>query len=162
MTGGDFWWRAALKGGGLGVFGDAIEFSRNQYGQDVGDIAKGPGWGTVQTLADLGGAGIVNATVDADDPDAVEKAVKLRGRAVRNLLTREVPGSSLWYLRTAYERLLVDQVAAWAGEDPVEHTKKLEQRAAKEGGGFYAPPGSGRMRAPDFANAIGAGEARPQ
>lgn len=162
MTGGDFWWRAALKGGGLGVFGDAIEFSRNQYGQDVGDIVKGPSLGTAQTLADLGRAGIANATVDMDDPDAVEKAVKLRGRAVRNLLTREVPGGSLWYLRTAYERLLVDQVAAWAGEDPVEHAKKLEQRAAKEGGGFYAPPGAGGLRAPDFANAIGAGEPRPQ
>lgn len=158
MSDGDFWWRAMLKGGGLGVFGDAIEFSRNQYGQDIGDITKGPSFSTAQNVVNLGRAVAETATVDVDDPDAVEKATRKRGRAVRDLLTREVPGSSLWYLRTGYERLLVDTVASWAGEDAADHAAKLEKRAAEEGGGYFAPPG-GTMQAPDLGRALAPGPA---
>lgn len=154
MAAGDFWWRAALKGGGLGVFGEAIEFAQNQYGQDVGDIVKGPSFSTAQNLYDVGRGVYATATVDVDDPDAVDKAVKLRARAVRNLAAREVPGSSLWYVRAAYERLLVDTVAGWAGEDVAEHARRMEDRAAKEGGGYFAPPGAATVTAPDLSRAF--------
>ncbi len=154
----DFWWRATLKGGGLGVFGDAIEFSRNQWGQDIGDIVKGPSFSTAQNVVNAGKAAWASATVDMDDPDAVEKAAKLRGKAVRDLMTREVPGSSLWMIRAVYERLLVDQVAAWAGDDIEARARRMEKRAEEEGGGYYAPPGGGAWRAPDFGNAWGGSE----
>jgi hypothetical protein len=158
MTEGDFWWRATLKGGGLGVFGDAIEFSRNEFGQDLFDITKGPTASTATTLGEVANAASYSAyeAVYADDPEVAEKAAKLRGKATRHLLTREVPGSSLWYIRAAYERLLVDQVAAWAGEDRAANARTLERRAKEQGNRYFMRPGDAMQewRAPDMSSAL--------
>jgi polyhydroxyalkanoate synthesis regulator phasin len=147
----DFLWRAMLKGGGLGVFGDALQFSRNEYGQSVGDIMAGPGFTTVQTLATTGRA--VGATLGASDEESEDQAGALRGRAAQALL-REVPGSSVWFIRAAYERLLVDTVAQMADPNYADRIRRMEQRAAREGTRYFAPPGDGTLRAPDLSNAL--------
>ena len=155
MQGGEFWWKSLLKGGGLGIYGDLIENSRNEFGQSAGDITAGPSWGSVDNVSLAIQAAA--STLSADNDEDIEKAAKLRHRATRNLLMREVPGSSLWYTRAAYERLLVDQVAAWAG-DPGDSYQRMERRAAESGQGFFIPPGAAvdQWRAPAMASAVAA------
>lgn len=155
----EFGWKAMLKGGGLGIFGDLVNMGQNQYGQDFGDIIKGPSWGSAQTLNTLRSAAWSSLTVDMADPDAVEKAAKLRGRAMRELLTREVPGGNLWYIRSGYERLVVDQLSSWISDGAYDDQfDKLDKRAADEGNAYFIQPGEGLegVRAPDLANAFAA------
>lgn len=159
MGSSDFVWKSMLKGGGLGIFGDLVNLGQNQYGQDFGDIIKGPSWGSAQTLNTMREAAWSNLTVDMADPDAVEKAAKLRGRAVRELLTREIPGGNLWYTRAAYERLVVDQLSSWISDGVYDDSfDKMEDRAADQGNTYWAQPGGGidGVRAPDLSNALAA------
>lgn len=155
----DFIWKAMLKGGGLGIFGDLVNLGQTEYGQEFGDIIKGPFWGTAQSLNTARQAAWASLNVDSNDPDAVEKAAKLRGRAMRDLMMREVPGGNLWYTRLAYERLVVDQMASWASDGVFDDNfSKMEKRAAKEGQTYFAKPGKGMdgLEAPDLEQAFGA------
>lgn len=138
----EFLKRAMLKGGGLGVYGDVIEGGLNEHGQDIGDVTKGPAYGTAQTVADFGKAW---ATGEG------------RGRATANLLKREVPGSSLWFVRGAYERVLVDTVGEWADPDYSKSYGRMMKRAADQGqGAWWAPGAAAPARAPDLENAFSA------
>ncbi len=44
-----FWSRALLKGGGLGIFGDLMFQDYTKYGSSVGALAAGPLEGTLKT-----------------------------------------------------------------------------------------------------------------
>lgn len=134
----NFLWRAMLKGGGLGLYGDLIENGLSEHGQDFGDITKGPSWGTAQGIADLGKAAATG---------------KGKGKAAANLLKREVPGSSLWYLRLGYERLLVDTVGEWADPEYSKSYQRMAKRAEREGSGYWWAPGAA---APDRGPDMGA------
>lgn len=141
----DFWWKAMLKGGGLGVFGDVVNSSTNQYGQDVGDLTAGPGFGTVQNLADFAWG---RKAKDAEGND-------IRVHDLARLLKRETPGGSLWMLRAGWERIVLDRLGEWQHESYADSYKRLEQRARDDGTGYWAPPGArGPVRAPDFSNAV--------
>lgn len=149
----DFIWKAMLKGGGLGIMGDLVDLGQTEFGQDFGDIIKGPSWGTAQSLNTVRQAAWAELTLDRDDPDMVEKAAKLRGRAMRELLMREVPGSNIWYLRAAYERAVVDQLTSWTSAGAYDDNfTKMERRAEKEGQSYWLPPGQGLAgaQAPSF------------
>ncbi|KEZ00158.1 hypothetical protein AI27_11150 [Sphingomonas sp. BHC-A] len=134
----DFWYRAMLKGGGLGLYGDVIQNGTNEYGQSWKDITAGPAWSTGDNLSALGRAAWKGKGV---------------GKATANLLKREVPGSSLWYLRLAYERLLVDTVGEWADPEYKDSYKRIAKRAEQEGSGLWWAPGAS---APDRGPEINA------
>jgi hypothetical protein len=150
----DFWWKAAMKGGGAGILGDILDNARNEYGQSSADIAAGPGFGTFDTASQLADA--VWASATADTNAEIEKAQRARGKAMRRLLAQEVPGSTIWYLRAAYERMLVDHVQAWADPQAARAFRDLERRH-RDKGGYWAPPGAGLQgaSAPDLTTAIG-------
>ncbi len=153
----DFAWKSMLKGGGLGIFGDLVNLGQNQYGQDFGDIIKGPAWGSAQTANSIRSAAWESLTVDESDPDAIDKAAKLRGKAMREFMTREVPGGNLWYIRAAYERAVVDQLTSWISDGAYDDNFETQiDRATDQGTAYWAPPGGGiaEVRAPDFANAL--------
>lgn len=151
--------RAMQKGGGLGVFGDALMMSQNEYGQSVGDLTIGPAYSSAQNVASLGWAGAQSGVAAlTDDPEDDAKAGRARGSAMRNLLKRETPVLNNWYTKLAYERLFVDQVGEWAAGQSLEKSYAASERYAQQRGtSYYAPPGSGpaEWRAPDYDNAMG-------
>lgn len=152
----DFWWRAALKGGGLGVYGDALELSRNEYGKTALDLFRGPTFTTVDTLATAANAAVSTAVADPMDRNAQDRAGTLRRRAATGL-AREVPGSSLWFIRAAYERLLIDTVAGWADPNYADAVRDMERRAVRQNSPYFAPPsaeGFAPVTAPDLGNAF--------
>lgn len=125
--------KAMLKGGGLGIYGDLISQSTGEYGQDIGDITVGPAVATGQNLIDL-----------------------IRKRDVARFLKRETPGSSIWYVRAAYERLFVDTVGEMTDPEYGDRYADMIRRAEKEGTQYWLPPGetAGEARAPDLGNML--------
>ncbi|MCP3730443.1 hypothetical protein M9978_08375 [Sphingomonas sp. MG17] len=146
----DFWWKAMLKGGGLGVFGDVVNASTNQYGQDVGDLTAGPGFGTIQNVADLAWG---RKAKDAEGND-------VRVHDVARFLKRETPViGSLWYTRAAWERIALDQLGELQHESYADSYGRLEKRAREDGTAYWMPPGvRGPVRAPDLLGASPDGE----
>jgi hypothetical protein len=159
----DFIKKAMLKAGGLGVFGDTLKMSENEYGQDLTDITVGPQIGTIQNVADVAWAGGRRgvAALTEDEVDDADTQAKL-GRSTRNLLRRETPLLNSWYTKLGYERLLVDWVSeAVTGESIARSYQRTEQYANEQGTSYWAPPGAVSsagtdIRAPDMGNALGA------
>lgn len=143
----DFWWRATLKGGGLGVFGDMVNNSMNQYGQNIGDIMIGPSWSTAQELGKLA------LGKESERPDGST----YRERDWSRFLQRETPGGSIWYLRSGYQRLLLDSIKEAQGEGYAESYDRMRQRAAKDGTAYFYGPGDRTpIRMPDLGAAFAA------
>lgn len=145
----DFWGKAMLKGGGLGIYGDLINNAQGQYGQDMGDLVKGPSWSTAQNVNDL----VMGREKAVKGGAPGEKENK---RDLARFLKRETPVvSSLWYTRLAFERLFIDQLEEWQGNDVEASRKRAAKRAEKDGTQFYWEPGkTAPNRAPDWSNAL--------
>jgi hypothetical protein len=145
-----FWGAAALQGGGLGLFGDFIAAgvnARNRYGNTFLATAAGPMGAFLEDSVAVVRSGITGA-VDEDTP-ATRDAI--------NIMTRYVPGQSVWYARTALDRVAWDTLRQWS--DPVyarKRARRQEQYWQREMGvGQWWRPGSATpSRLPDFGNVV--------
>lgn len=152
MSGPEFWGAAVLQGGGFGIFGDFFLSDQNRFGGGIGQTLAGP---TVGLVDDLAGYTIGNAQQLATGDDMN------MGRETVDLLRRYTPGGSLWYLRLAYEREVLDQLQRMVDPEADRSFRRREQNADDYGTQYFAPPGSsvitgrGSTRAPDFSNAFG-------
>jgi hypothetical protein len=147
---GRFLGAALAQGGGLGIIGDLIYNSSNQFGGGVADTLVGPQAQIFDNLYSLGSALTVNQL--DNDP---ENDDHWRRAAVKIALS-ETPGISLWQTRLILDRTLGDMMTEWAyGEKIQDRYKRLDEYAAERGTQYYAPPG-GRFdwRAPDLGNAM--------
>jgi hypothetical protein len=146
-----FWGAAALKGGGLGLFGDFLFADVNRYGGGFGRVMQGP---TTQHLWDLWTltGGNVIETVTEGGP-------KHLGREFTQFLRSNTPGGSLWYARLAYERVVLDQLQHLVDPEANQAFKRRQKWWQKTRGQefFWAPGDLTPMRAPDFNKMLGAG-----
>ena|GEM_PF-2518107 len=140
---------AEAQGGGWGIFGDFLKQSDNRFGGGIATTIAGPGGQTVQNVLDLTWGNMSRAN----------KGEKVNvGRDIVKIMRQEVPvASSLWYLRPAYDRLLIHEMDAMINPDHDAAEARAIQRADRAGAAYFAPPGSGMSswRAPDWGNAIG-------
>lgn len=135
---------AIQRGGGFGLFGDFMFSDVNRHGGSFAETVAGPTIGLVGTGLKL--------TVGNLHKLATGKET-LFGREGVQLLRRNTPVlSSLWPIRAAYNRVLLDQLQYLA--DPEAHKSFGEQRRRYEretGASFYWPPGEAApARAPGF------------
>lgn len=136
---------AALQGGGLGIFGDLLGSDENRFGGGIGSTLLGPAFQTASNVKALTTDNLI-AWLDGD-----EKTKPNVGKDAVKILRQEVPGASLWYTRLAYERLFADQVQSWIDPTAADSYKRMEKRAAEQGGGYWARPGStSGWRAPNM------------
>ena len=150
MDNGKFIMAALFQGGGLGIFGDFFSAETSRVGGGLGATLAGPVAGALEdALKPI--ASNYNRVINGQET--------LIGRDVANSLRRNTPFlSSAWYARTAYTRLVVDELQAFL--DPQadmifrRQVKKLER---DYGTGPWIPRlGSNEpLRAPDFSNMIG-------
>jgi hypothetical protein len=68
------------------------------------------------------------------------------GRALRQLIQNNLPGSTLWYTRLAFTREVLDQMQAEIDPQYWDSFSRMEKRAKQDGTQFYWRPGH---RAPD-------------
>lgn len=124
---------ALLQGGGLGIFGDFL-FS------DVSRSGAG-GWGTyLGPVGELGSDLFRLAVQTPRDVAAGEEAHY--GTQIVNMLGKHVPGSSLWYARLAYERMVLDQFKQLADPKANRYFHQMERRLRRDyGQKFWWKPG---------------------
>lgn len=151
MTEPEFWGAAMLQGGGLGIFGDFLAAGtggRNRYGNTFLATLGGPMATFGQDVAEA------FSPSDLFDQASRERAVRDRADA----LLRYVPGSSLWYTRVAFERLVADQVQQLVDPAAARQRWSRSDRYWREQVGTETWWRHGDLvpnRAPDMTNVFG-------
>lgn len=132
----EFWGAAMLQGGGFGIFGDFLQSSTNAYGGGFAETAAGPIVSDVQALVDVAKSGN-------------------KPRAGLKFIRSQLPGGSLWYARTAFDRLVTDQIQREIDPNYDQSWQRMDKYAREQGTEFFWAPGDAApARAPDFANAF--------
>jgi hypothetical protein len=76
----------------------------------------------------------------------------MSGRDVVKLLKQEAPGSSLWYTRLAFERLVADQLQEAIDPGYRKSWRDMKRKAREKGQEFWWEPGeTSPERAPKLA-----------
>lgn len=149
MGDGKFWMAAMFQGGGLGIFGDFFSAETSRVGGGIGETIAGPVAGA---FGDLLGPVASNVTA------AIKGEKTFVGRDVANTLRQNTPFlSSAWYARTAYSRLVADNVQAFLDPEAELLFRRRLKRQAKDYGTqpFIPVRGTGGdIRLPDFGNAL--------
>lgn len=148
----EFWAAALLQGGGLGIFGDFFFSDVNRFGSSFAETLAGPGIGFVDDM--------LRFTVGNARELALGEETKI-GREFTNLLRSYTPGGSLWYLRAAYEREVLDRLQRLVDPDAeAAFRRKIKSARDMDTRYFYGPGqsaivGRNGIRAPDLGNAFG-------
>jgi len=143
-----FWGKAALKGGGLGYLGDFMFSELNRYGSGLQDMVSGP---MVQLFSDLRNltAGNLAEAIEGKDTHAAKELAAFGARYA--------PGSTLWYLKLAFRRIIADQLQIQADPAAYQRFREVEHKALKDyGQEHWWPPGDTKpARGPDMEAAFG-------
>lgn len=146
----EFWGAAMLQGGGFGIMGDFLGATENRFGGGVASTIAGP---LAQTATNAGSFAIAGGRAAMGDDKANP------GRELTKLIKQDTPGSSLWFSRIAFERLLADQLQEQIDPNYRRSFKAIERRAAQRGQEFWWEPGeTSPDRAPELSNAWGGTE----
>lgn len=136
-----FWGGALLQGGGLGIYGDFLASEQNRMGGGLARTLAGPSADVVAGALSLT-SGNAARFLQGDNTNAGREAVRFLGQ--------NTPGGSNWYLRLAYERLVLDELQRLA--DPEAHAafrRKVGQQRTNYGNEFWWQPGErGPRRGP--------------
>lgn len=148
MTTGKFWAAAAAQGGGFGIFGDMLYTGlggNGRGGQANWTSLAGPGFGNI--------ADFLNVTL-GNAKDAWNGKPTNAGDELIRFTKKNTPFINLWYLRTAINRLFMDDLQ----EQVRPGSKQRMQTYARNEWGqqfWWAPGEALPERAPDFEEAIG-------
>ena len=118
-----YWMAAMVYGGGLGIFGDFLFQDRSRYGQDLATTAAGPV------------VGFLGDTIDLTIGNAFQFMSGQNtnfGSEFSNFVQRYTPGSSLWYWRLAYERLIIDTMEKMINPDFTAKHERQKNRIYKD------------------------------
>lgn len=145
-----FWGAALLQGGGLGIFGDFFNATQSRTGGGIAETFAGP----VFSLADD-----IAKPIIANTAAAVRGENTFFGRDAANFVRSNTPFlSSAWYLRTAYSRLVADNLQAFLDPEAELIFRRKVKKMAKDYGTqpFIPVQGTGgSARLPDLSNALG-------
>jgi hypothetical protein len=142
-----FWGAALLQGGGMGIYGDFLFANVNRFGGGLSGTLAGPMADRVNALRDLTIGNVME--LGEDKTNFGREAVKFaRGNT---------PGGNLWYVRLAYERVVLDQLQHMVDpEARAAFKKRVQNRKKNYGNDFWWKPGDAApARAPDLGSAVG-------
>jgi hypothetical protein len=151
MTDPKFWGAAAVRSGGLSIWGDLLYSAENRMGGGMAQTIGGPTAGTFQDIANLTiGAAKKSLVLAPDDKTNL-------GRELTNTIRRYTPGTSIWYLRPAWNRIFMDNLQRITDPDADAHFRRQIQKARKDFNQefFWAPGQRAPSRGPNFRAAVG-------
>lgn len=152
----NFWGKAFLSGGALGIWGDFLFQNINQYGKGPAETAAGPVVGFVGDSAQLA-FGDTFKWVDklGGLHQGRDFEMKTPAKAVE-YAKRYLPGSSLWWARLALERQVWDRLSEVADPHAYRHQRQRINKQRKDFGNdyWYAPGDRQPERAPSFKGVI--------
>lgn len=149
MTDQKFWLAALLQGGGVGIFGDFFASETNRAGGGLAETVAGPVISLASSFARPVASNLARVA-NGQEP--------LLGRDIANFARYNTPvGSSLWYTRLAYDRMVADTLQSFLDPDAERQWRRAMRKREKDYGtstwwnrGELAPD-----RLPDLANAGG-------
>jgi hypothetical protein len=144
-----FWVRAFLQSGGLGIFGDFVANNINRQGGSLAQTLAGPLASEAQLLTNLTLGNLLE--YGQGEPTNA-------GRELTNYLRQRTPGAFVpWYIRTAYNRMVLDQLQEMLDPDAHKAMRRQIKNQKKLGGNeFYWRPGeSSPERGPNLGAAFG-------
>lgn len=144
----EFWGAALLQGGGLGIYGDFLFSNINRFGGGFSTTLAGP---VVERANNLWNLTAGNAIQLANGEDTKF------GRELNRFMRANTPGSSIWYMRLAWERIVFDQLQYLMDPEANKAFKRKQQFFKREfGQEYWSQPGKIIPdRAPDLGAAIG-------
>ncbi|KIZ47398.1 MULTISPECIES: hypothetical protein [Rhodopseudomonas] len=140
-----FWLQALQTGGGVGLLGDFMFADASRQNQSLASTIAGPTVGAANDLMKLT-VGNAQELLRGKDTHA--------GREAVNTLGRYMPvASSLWYMRTAYRRVMLDQLQYLADPEAHKNFRQQEQRLQSESHQefWWRPGNTSPSRAPQMA-----------
>ena len=149
MNTGKFAMAALFQSGGLGLFGDFFNSETSRTGGGLAEAIAGP---------------VVGLASDIIKPVAsnVTRAIKGEntslGRDAANFIRGNTPVmSSMWWARTAYSRLVADEIAAFLDPEADVVARRRAKQQQKDYGTkpFWAVGDALPSRAPNLMNALG-------
>lgn len=157
MTTGTFWKAAMIQGGGLGIFGDFLYSTENRFGGGFGSTVAGPVVGLIDRTAGLTGA--INRALTEPDPEKKSQRWDAAQREAIRFANQFSGPTNLWYMNTAFDRMVWDGLQEWLDPGAAEAFARAEKKRVNEyGNRSYAPPGGG-LRMPDLSSIYGYGGA---
>lgn len=155
MESAEFWGDAALQGGGIGILGDLVGVFKNDRIDSLGQFIGGPIYGAVQDAR----AAIRTALPGKERKDGTHRDPNPGAAAVR-FAKRYTPGSNIWYLRAAWERMVIDQLDAELSPTHASDVERRQKRLTENGQGqWWRSDDLTPDRAPGWLNAF---EAPPE
>jgi hypothetical protein len=147
MTSPEFWMSAILQGGGLGIFGDFLFQSVNRYGGGLSETIAGPIVGFANDLRNLT-IGNLGQAMRGDDTNATQELIRFAAKYQ--------PGSSIWYTRLAYERLLIEQLQLMNDPQYRNNLRRIERNYYRNYGQEYwwRPGQTAPERLPEIESAL--------
>ena len=143
-----FWTAAILQGGGLGIFGDFMFSQVNRMGTGLKATVAGPSVGMLDDLRNLSVGNVVEL-MSGKDTNFGAELVKFA--------SRYTPGTSIWYLRAGFERLMFDTVQDWIDPKAAARWRRKSRLYEREYGQqhWWSPGDMTPDRAPNLSNAFG-------
>ncbi|TCT34653.1 hypothetical protein [Martelella mediterranea] len=145
-----FWGAAMLQGGGLGIYGDFLFSNVNRYGGGFSTTLAGP---VVERANNLWNLTAGNAIQLANGEDTKF------GRELNRFMRSNTPGSTIWYLRLGWERIVFDQLQYLMDPEANKAFKRKQRFFEREfDQEYWWKPGEARPeRGPDVGAAAGGG-----
>lgn len=132
-----FWGQAVAQGGGFGIFGDFVKSAESRAGGGLAGTLAGP------LVSDA--EGLANIYRNNNHAGAAFKFAR-----------SQVPGSTLWYLRTAFDRAVADQIQEEIDPQYRQSWRRVHKWADEQGTDYWWGPGDATPeRAPELSNVAG-------
>ena len=144
----EFWGAAFLQGGGLGIYGDFLFSDTSRYGGGLEATIAGPVVGLANDVKNLT-VGNLQQAARGEDTNAASEAIAFAARYT--------PGSSIFYIRAALERMVVDRLEMMADPQSIKDMRQLERKYMRDYGQQYwwRPGQLTPDRGPDIGAAAG-------
>ena len=144
----EFWGKAILASGGLGIFGDFLFAGVNRFGSGIAETISGPRVGFISDVQELTVDNLVQA-FQGKDTKILSELVDFGGRYA--------PGASTWYLRLAIDRTILDQLRLMTDPDAHKRFRRIERNYMRDYDQEYwwRPGDSQPSRSPDISNVMG-------
>lgn len=142
-----FVFASMMQGGGLGIFGDFLFADLNRYGGGLATTLAGPVIERGTQLINLTAGNMIQLAA-GEDTNFVSELRRFGGGVT--------PGSTIWYLRTAWQRMVLDQLEAAADPDAYRRFRSRARFFERRHGNqhWWGPGDVTPDRAPDAAAAL--------
>jgi len=123
-----YWVNALIYGGGLGIFGDFLFADQNRYGGSMAKTAAGP---VINFLDDA-----IQLTIGNVMQLATGEKTNA-GKEFAAFVQRYTPGSTLWYTRLVFERMIIDTLERLINPDFNKDNRRKERALKSRTGQEY-------------------------